>query len=109
MSGSFSPPPDLWELLIALFISVISGTLSIARRVIAGHPASILWILTEFLTAILCGYLMYNTYPLISGSLPEWLTLPVAVAVAAHSGGRIFQELEHTLVKHYKFFSRPPN
>jgi hypothetical protein len=50
------------------------------------------------LTAILCGYLAYTAYPTLSQFLPSGVTLPVAVSVAAHSGGRIFQELEDTLI-----------
>lgn len=93
--------PNFWELITALIISTVSGFISIARRVLDGYPATVLWIFSEYLTAILCGYLMYNTYPIIQESLPEWLTLPVAVAVSAHIGGRVFQEAEATFLRKY--------
>lgn len=94
--------PDFWSLIGALIISIVSGFISIARRILNGHPSSILWIISEFMTAILCGYLMYHAYPIISPSLPEVITLPVAIAVSAHIGGRIFQELEATIIDKYK-------
>lgn len=95
---------DIAGILTAIAISIISGTISITSRIVAGYSSSVLWILSEFLTAILCGYLMYNAYPYLSPSLPDFITLPVAVAFVAHSGGRIFQEIESALIKQYKFF-----
>lgn len=101
--------PDIWGLVTALIISTVSGFISIARRILDGAPASCLWIISEFLTAILCGYLMYHVYPTIQSSLPEWFTLPVAIAIAAHIGGRVFQEAEagligrYSSIKKYKF------
>lgn len=101
--------PNLIELIIALSISTISGAVSISRRILAGQPATILWVISEFLSAILCGYLMYDSYPVLTKYLPEWVTLPVAVAVAAHIGGRTFQELEANIIKQSAGrFWRPP-
>jgi len=94
-------PPDLWGILGALAISIVSGFISIARRIVSGHPATLLWIITEFATAILCGYLMYEAYPHLQEALPDWLTLPIAVAVAAHTGGRVFQEVESQVLRKY--------
>jgi tellurite resistance protein TehA-like permease len=91
--------PDIWGMLAALIISVVSATISISRRILGGHQFSILWLVSEFLSAILCGYLMYHTYPAVDPVLPDWMTLPVAVAVAAHSGGRIFQEIEAMMLE----------
>lgn len=96
--------PDILSLLATLIISVVSGFISISRRILNGHPSSILWIISEFLTAILCGYLMYQVYPTIEASLPNWFTMPVAIAIAAHVGGRVFQELENTFIEKYKNF-----
>lgn len=93
--------PDFWGLVGAFIISTISGFISIARRILQGHPANLLWIISEFLTAILCGYLMYHAYPTLQESLPNWVTIPVAVAVAAHVGGRLFQEAEATVLRKY--------
>lgn len=85
---------DLWGYAGAATISFISGFITIARRILNGHPASILWVLTEAATAVLSGCLTYHAYPVLQPSLPDWVTLPVAVAIAAHVGGRVFQELE---------------
>ena len=96
----YSVPPDIWELIITFVLSITSGAVSIGRRLMLGHKSSWLWIISEFLTAILCGYLMYNAYPSISPYLPDFFTLTVAVAVAAHSGGRIFQESEDVVMRY---------
>lgn len=98
---SWYQQPDFWGLVSALFISTISGFISIARRILNGHPANLLWVISEFLTAILCGYLAYYSYPAMQYSMPEWITLPVFVAVAAHIGGRVFQEAESTILRKY--------
>lgn len=94
--------PDLSNLLGAVIVSVISGTASITRRMGKGETFSFIMITSEFLTAILSGYLMYSAYPGLKASLPEWFTLPIAVAVTAHMGGRIFQEFEDVLVTRAK-------
>lgn len=93
--------PDLLAMLAALLISTISGFISIAQRIVRGHKASLLWVVSEFAAAILCGYLMFDTYPLLKPQLPEWLTLPVMVALAAHIGGRSFQGIERFLSRKY--------
>lgn len=98
---SWQEYPDIWGLITALIISVVSGFISIARRILAGAPANILWIISEFLTAILCGYLMYHIYPTIEHSLPNWFELPLAIAISAHIGGRVFQEAEATILTKY--------
>lgn len=95
------PQPESLGLLVAVVISIVSGFISIARRIVLGHPATLLWIITEFMTAILCGYLMYQAYPKLIHILPEWFTPPIAIALAAHTGGRVFQELEGELVRKY--------
>lgn len=103
---SINIPPDFWDLLGAIIVSTISGIVSISRRILNGQPASLLWVVSEFLSAILCGYLMYSTYPTIQGDVPKWFTLPVAIAVAAHIGGRVFQEIETNFAKYLPLFDR---
>jgi hypothetical protein len=91
--------PDLWGLVGALIISTISGFISIAQRVVRGHKVSVLWVISEFLAAILAGYIMFDTYPILEPQLPAWATLPMLVALAAHIGGRSFQGLEKIMQK----------
>lgn len=98
------PQPEPIGLLVALGISLVSGFISIGRRINRGHAASILWVVTEFASAILAGYLMYQTWPKINGIMPDWFTLPIAVAIAAHTGGRVFQEIEGEFIG--KYFDR---
>lgn len=93
-----------WEIIGAIGISIISATVSITRRIFQGHAPAAMWLLSEYLTAILCGYLMYEAYPHLPFDTPEWATLPVCVAFVAHSGGRVFQELESIILQHYGLF-----
>jgi putative effector of murein hydrolase len=96
-------------IVLAFIISLMSGFISISRRIMSGHPASALWVITEFCAAILCGYLMHNAYPHLLSYIPEWFTLPVAIAIAAHIGGRVFQELESEFIRRYiRWFSPGP-
>jgi len=92
---------ELWDIVGALVISTLSGIISITRRIAKGQPATIFWVISEFLTAIMCGYLMYDAYPHVQANFPEWFTLPLAVAFAAHAGGRLFQEAENAFISHY--------
>ena len=90
---------ELAGLISAVVISVVSGVISITQRILRGYPASALWVLSEFMAAMLCGYLVWDIYPTISSTLPEWLSMPIVVALAAHIGGRGFQTLEGFMYK----------
>ncbi|MCM2973775.1 phage holin family protein [Larsenimonas suaedae] len=94
-------PPDFQGMLGAFIISVVSGVVSIMQRIVRGHDANVLWIISEFLAAVLCGYLMYDSYFSIAKHLPGWMTLPVAIALSAHIGGRSLQALETMLYRKY--------
>ena len=86
--------------IIAMFvISFVSGFISVAQRIVRGHKATVMWVISEFMAAILCGYLMYDLYPRLL--LPDWATMPIMVALAAHIGGRAFQEFEQYLYRRY--------
>lgn len=98
--------PEFWDIIGALIVSFISGFVSIARRILNGQKASLLWVVTEFFTAILCGYLMYVSYPALADLVPKWFTLPVAVALAAHIGGRVFQEAEKSIITQLSSLTR---
>lgn len=64
-----------------------------------------LWIISEFTAAILCGYLMYDIYPHLK--MPAWATLPLMVAISAHTGGRVFQEFEkHIQTRVQKYWDK---
>lgn len=88
---------DAFTLISVLIISAVSGSISILRRIAEGQAVSIVWFLAEFLAAILCGYLAYDTYPAARAYIPDWITMPVFVAVSAHTGGRLLQIAEQTL------------
>lgn len=97
--------PDIWGLLGAVVISLLSGLISIAHRITKGHPFSILWFAAEIAGAVLAGYLVYDMYPIIKKDLPEWLTMPVLVSLAAHMGGKLFQVTEKLF---YQRINLPP-
>lgn len=98
--------PDYWSLAGALIISTISGVISITQRIVLGQRATLIWAISEFLAAILCGYLVYDVYPAVQEDLPKWATLPVLVALAAHVGGRSFQMIEKALAHRYQFLPK---
>ena len=83
--------PDLWTILVVLIVSLLSGIVSITRRAAQGTPVKAMWLISEFTAAILCGWMAYDVYPRVAHLLPEWVTMIVFVAAAAHSGGRLLQ------------------
>lgn len=91
------PDPDVLTLLMVVVISAVSGIVSITQRIVRGAPASAVWFISEFLAAILCGWLASDAYPVAKLFLPAWVTMPVFVAVSAHTGGRILQASESLL------------
>ena len=90
---------DFMGMLGALIISIISAAISIAQRVLRGYPASAVWFFSESLSAILCGYLMWDVYPYIKDELPNWASAHLMIAFAAHTGGKCFQWAEAFLSK----------
>lgn len=96
--------PELIAMITAFIITLISGTISIGRRILAGHRPSFLWVMTEYLTAMLCGYLTYVNYPSVQHLLPDEISRILLVAVMAHSGGRVIQELERVFIERLRSF-----
>ena len=86
-----SSSPDFWTLVLVLVVSAVSGVIGILNKIYQGRAYSIVWVASEFLAAILCGYLAYDTYPNIAQSLPSWVEMPMFVAACAHTGGRLLQ------------------
>lgn len=83
----------------ALIISAISASISILQRVLAGYPATALWVFSEALAAILAGYLMWDIYPHVKEQLPDWASQHLLIAFAAHLGGRVFKWFELLIEK----------
>lgn len=92
----FHLPPDFWAVVTALVISSISIAISILKR-IEKQAKSKLWLVSEYAAGVLTGYLAYDAYPVYSAMkyFPEWMTMPICIAVAAHSGGRLLQVFEY--------------
>lgn len=107
----FPTNPDIWTYIAALIVSIMSGFISVSNRILKGHLVTTLWLVSEMLTAVLCGYLMFESYLKVTDILPNWVTPPVAIALAAYTGGRLFQLVETKLYDvGGKFFDRrdPP-
>jgi hypothetical protein len=99
--------PETWGIIGAFCITIVSATVSILTRIISGHKVTFLWVFTEYLAAILFGYLVYHAYPVVAPILPDYITLPMLVAVAAHSGGKFFKEIEAALVSRITTLIKP--
>lgn len=95
--------PDFFTVLLLLLVAVVSGIVSILRRIDRGQVVSTVWVVGEFLAAILSAYLAYDIYQANAAMFPSWATLPLVVAVAAHMGGRGLQGIENAV---YAKFSR---
>lgn len=95
--------PDYLALLGALLISSISGLISIGRQALKKKQISKLWIVTEYASALLAGYLAYDLYPVIKGSLHAWITEPIFVVTAAHIGSRMFHYFEDAIRKKFNW------
>lgn len=92
-------PPDqepsyLAQLAGVIAISLISGLISVARRVLRGTAVPTLWIITEIGAAILVGFLAWDAYPGIADKLPTGVTRLIFTCACAHVGGRILQQVE---------------
>ena len=97
-----TPPPDWWSFTAAAIIAVMSGFISIAQRIVRGTRASVLWITSEYTAAFLSAWIAYDAYPILAAVvLPEWVTMLMVVAAAAHFGGRTFQAVENLMYQKY--------
>lgn len=103
------PPtsPEVLTFFTALIISVVSGSISILNRLVKGHNGGAMWVVSEFLAAILCGYLAWDAYPQIKPFLPGWVSLPIFVAAASHTCGRLLQSLSSMLTQFINGAKRP--
>lgn len=97
MSLENQPNQQFWDLFGVLIISAMSGFISVGRRLMRKGDPSVMWVLVEFCSAVLAGYLASGAYPDLKDSLPRGVTLPIFVAVCAHLGGRLFQLAESLL------------
>lgn len=85
--------PDFWTVVLVITVSIVSGVISILNRIAQGKAFSIVWVTSEFLAAILCGYLAFDAYPSAQAILPDWVSLPMFIAACSHTGGRLLQIL----------------
>lgn len=99
--------PEVLTFVTALAISVVSGSISILNRIVKGHNGGALWVISEFLAAILCGYLAWDAYPQVRPYLPDWVSLPIFIAASAHTSGRLIQTISNLLTDFVSGVKRP--
>lgn len=85
--------PDILTLITMLLVSIASGVVSILNKIAQGRAYDVVWVTSEFIAAILCGYLAYDTYAKIASDLPAWMGLPMFVSASAFVGGKLLRTL----------------
>lgn len=104
---SWNADTDLLTVVGVTLISMISGFISISQRIVRGAAVTVLWVVSEFLAALLCGYLMWDAYPKLAPKLPDWCTLWLTVALASHGGARFLQTVERNFYKRLRIDEAP--
>lgn len=88
-------PSYLVQLIGVIVISLISGLISVGRRILKGSAVPTLWIIVEIGAAILVGFLAWDAYPDLADKLPHGVTRLIFTCACAHVGGRILQQVEN--------------
>lgn len=92
------PTPRDWVTIIGvLIIALMSGFISIAQRIARGHKVSFLWIVSEIIAAVLCGWIAHDAFTHYKAYIPKWLSPVMVISLSAFMGGRIFQAAEAIL------------
>lgn len=89
--------PNIWGVLTAVLLSLISGFIAVANALANGQKFSIMWLTAKLAGAVLAGWLVWDMYPWIADSVPAWFTQPIATSIAAHYGGQLFSLVEKVL------------
>lgn len=90
---------DTLTLLLVLLISVASGVVGILNKITHGRPYKVAWVASEFIAAILCGFLAYDSYPLLTPHLPSWVGMPLFITVCSYTGGKMLRISEAILTE----------
>lgn len=99
---------ETWSLVGAILIGLISGFVSITRRITAKKAVSKLWLISECAGVVLVTVLAMDVYPqlkptLMSHVYTSWITYWLFVGVCAHIGSRLMYLLEKRFIS--KFFA----
>ncbi len=101
-----SPPPqDGWALLATCLVVLITGFISVARRVAQDQKFTMLGIVTEYSACLVVGYLAFEAYPTIKPQLPTWLswvTQNIFTATGSYIGVRAFHVAEDLINQRLK-------
>lgn len=97
--------PEYWSLAGAILIGLISGFVSVTRRM-GNKTVSRLWVLSEGSGVVLVTLLALDIYPQIKPTLmaspsTSWITLWVFVGVLAHASSRIMYFFEKKVLKRF--------
>lgn len=93
--------PNIWGTIGAVIISLLSGFISVANALAGGQKFSILWAAAQLTAAVLAGWLVWDMYPQVEDAVPGWVTQPIATALAAHYGGKMFSLVEKVLTRRW--------
>ncbi|EHU2760887.1 MULTISPECIES: hypothetical protein [Acinetobacter] len=101
-----SPPPnDLWTILATCLVVLITGFISVARRVVQEKENNWILIATEYSACLLVGYLAYEAYPSVHPHLPgylSWITQNIFSATGSYIGIRAFHIAEYYTTEKFK-------
>ena len=81
----------------AILISIVSGFLSIARRILKGTQATALWIISEMVAAVLVGLLAWDSYPDLTDVVPHQISRLVFACMCSYLGSRLLHVSEMVL------------
>ena len=97
---------DFLTMLGTVLIGLISGTVSITRRMLSKRKVSKLWWVSEYAGVMLMIALALDTYPMIKPILIDngygWITEWVYTGILAHSGSRLMYHIERKITEKVK-------
>lgn len=97
---------DFLTMLGTVLIGLISGTVSITRRMLSKRKVSKLWCISEYAGVMLMIALALDTYPMIKPILIEngygWVTEWMYTGILAHSGSRSMYHIERKITEKVK-------
>lgn len=104
---------SLWEWMVehattlaTIAVGLISGTVSVTRRMLTQRKLSKLWLLSEYAGIALMIAIAMDMYPIVKPTLLKmgmhWMTEWLFVATAAFSGSRLMWSIERKLTAKIK-------
>lgn len=96
----------LWELILTFMIGILSGFVSVTRRMLSKRVVSKLWIISEAAGVIFMTAIAIDLYPVAKPLLKtlhlSWVTQWIFVGLFAHAGSRMMYTIERKFTKRVK-------